>query len=144
MHILIVEDDYQQADLIRDSLQSAYPDGKIDLIQTEHEFRAYLDVIAKQPPNIVVLDVMLRWTDPSEKMEPRPEDAKSGGIFEAGLRCKELLAAREATRRIPIILYTALERADLGSKGQGALHLSKEADPEVLINAIRTLTKAAG
>lgn len=143
MHILIVEDDYQQADLIRDSLQSVFPGGKIDLIQTEYKFRTYLDVIENQPPDIVVLDVMLRWTDPSEKMELRPEDAKSGGIFEAGLRCKELLAAREATRRIPVILYTALERSDLSSKAQGALHLSKEADPEVLINAIRTLTRAA-
>jgi hypothetical protein len=55
-----------------------------------------------------------------------------------------LLAAREATRRIPIILYTVLERADLGSKAQGALHLSKEVEPEGLINAIRTLTRGVG
>lgn len=144
MYILIVEDDYQQADFIRDSLLSAYPNGRVDLIQTEAEFRSSLNAIEKQPPDVVVLDGMLRWTDPSEKMEPRPEDVKSGGIFEAGLRCKELLKARETTRRIPVILYTVLERADLGSKAQGALHLSKEAEPEALINAVRVLAKAAG
>lgn len=144
MHILLVEDDYQQAVLIRDSLQAAYPDGKVDLIQTECEFRAHLDTIESQSPDVVVLDVMLRWTDPSERMEPRPEDVKAGGIFEAGLRCKELLDARETTRRIPVILYTVLERADLGPKEQGALFLSKEAEPDALIHAIRALAKPAG
>lgn len=140
MRVLLVEDDHDQADFIKGFLGQELAGSEIELIRTEHEFRGRLDAIAERPPDVVVMDVMLRWTDPSPAMEPRPQDVKEGGIFEAGLRCRAQLADRPATAAVPVILYTVLERDDLDAKYQ-AMHLGKEADSESLVHAIRSLTR---
>ncbi|MCI0488512.1 MAG: hypothetical protein L0229_18140 [Blastocatellia bacterium] len=142
MKILIIDDDHLQAEWIHENLERAFPSAKIEHINTELEFRSRLDGIAENPPDIVVLDVMLRWTDPSPKVQlPPDDDVIKEGFYTAGLRCEKLLAQNERTSNIPVILYTVLERADLNQHMQttrsNVNYLAKESDPEPLIELIR-------
>jgi CheY-like chemotaxis protein len=143
--ILIVEDDPLQMEFIVPELQNAFCGTEIKLLKTEHQFRVALEEIAKNPPDVAIIDVMLRWTDPVPNQPPAPEDVREGGHYQAGLRCAALLRRYETTRAIPVILYTVLEEADL-------LHdlrelnnvrlLTKESDIGPLIEMIGQVTQA--
>ncbi len=69
MRVLIVEDDYLEEDLVRGILKRIFkiPDEEIRTISTEGQFRSDIDAIAKSgtPPDLVIMDVMMRWTDPA-------------------------------------------------------------------------------
>src|SRR2546425_8168130 len=112
MTILVIEDDYLQADWIRQKLTEAMPNANIRLIATEAEFRSQFENIANQDPDVVVMDVMLRWADPSPDLTPPPQDVREEGFYRAGLRCERMLAEDNRTSRVPVILYTVLELAD--------------------------------
>ena len=56
MLILLVEDDIIQSDQICEALEQEFPGGEVELIKTEHEFRARLDNISKRAPDIVIMD----------------------------------------------------------------------------------------
>jgi len=147
MNILIVEDDYLQADSIYEKVKQAFRLAP-QKISTEQQFRTQLNEIEKQPPDLIIMDVMLRWTDPSPDLdiESTPPEVLHQGFYRAGVRCGRLLADSEILRRTPIILYTILERADLENdlkELSGRLrivHLRKESDPDPLIQLIRDLT----
>jgi CheY-like chemotaxis protein len=141
MHILVVEDDHLQAEVICPRLRDAFAGCNVELIRTESEFRSRLDTIAAAPPSVVVLDMMLRWADPRPGMPEPPEDVVREGHNFAGLRCERLLAERESTRGIPVILYTVLEQIDLESilkrLSPSTKHLRKQSDLMPLIEFIR-------
>ncbi|MGB8508129.1 MAG: hypothetical protein WCD76_06980 [Pyrinomonadaceae bacterium] len=145
LNILVVEDDDIQAKQILGQLRKQFPRDHVSAISTEHQFRAALPNIADRPPDVVVMDVMLRWTDPSRNMPPRDEDVRREGPNRAGFRCKNLLAAGERTRNVPVILYTVLEREDISHElhHEGSdIYLLKDADtvPQ-LVDKIRECTK---
>src|SRR5689334_5119881 len=119
MNILLVEDDYTQAQWIRDTLEDAFPGVEVSHIETEFRFRSGLPMITQTPPDIVILDVMLRWDDPGPNVQPAPPDVAAEGFYRAGLRCQKLLGQSDLTSTIPVILYTVLERADLASDLEG-------------------------
>jgi len=141
MYLLVIEDDYLQANWIQESLQTAFPTARIQRIGTESDFRSHLDEIAKHRPTVIIMDVMLRWTDPSPDMTPPPEDVREGKFYRAGVRCKELLAERDETKDIPVILYTVLEASDLHKELQDSsatiVHVPKESDPWPLVEKIK-------
>ena len=146
MYILIIEDDPLQATLMIESLRedSSLSKAKIERISTESQFRERFEEIANNPPDVITLDVMLRWADPSPDMKPRLEDVKEEGIFKAGLRCEKLLADNIKTQHIPVILYTILSKEDLGKElpeRENIVHLPKKPDLGSLIRAIRDLKK---
>jgi CheY-like chemotaxis protein len=142
IRILSVEDDPLQAEWIRDTIEGAISGAEVECIENEQEFCKRLDDIAKEPPAVILMDVMLRWTNPAPRINPPPPDVRDGGFYRAGLRCQRLLALRESTKSVPVILYTVLDRSDL----EGALRepvgqiefLRKEADPESLLAAVRS------
>jgi CheY-like chemotaxis protein len=146
--ILIVEDDPLQVDLIFPSLVKAFHRGEIKNISTEHEFRARLDEISNDPPDVVVMDVMLRWTDPAPDMPVWPDDVRLEGHYLAGIRCSRLLAENNITRHIPVILYTVLTEKDLEhhlgrsrDPQSTVCFLQKNGDAEPLIQKIRELIR---
>jgi CheY-like chemotaxis protein len=147
MKILIVEDDHLQADWIHQSLANKFPRAEIERISTELEFRSRVDNgnLAENPPDVIIMDVMLRWTDPGPDLKPPPSDVREEGFFNAGLRCERLLAQEERTSHIPVILYTVLERTDLKQDPEklrrNVHYLPKESNPEPLIQLIRDLTR---
>jgi len=142
VHIVIVEDDYVQADSIQASLGRIFPRAEIDIIATEFDFRLALDSLANTPPDVVVMDVMLRWADASPAIPPPPEDVLQDGFYRAGIRCAKLLSSSAKTKDVPVILYTVLERAvleaDLKTLPLNIIHLRKESDPEPLGRLIRS------
>jgi hypothetical protein len=106
------------------------------------------------------MDVMLRWTYPSENMPDWPEDVEKEGFYTAGFRCEELLSSKDELKNIPLIFYTVLERADLKERyeflpgspslltktGRAYLqkpraYLRKSLESEPLIDLILQLTK---
>lgn len=141
MKILLVEDDYIQSELICEALEQAFPSDAIELIRTEHEFRSRLAEIEAGPPDIIILDIMLRWTLPSRDMPELPQDVRDEGLYRAGFRCRNLLAERARTRDIPVILYTVMEASDISDDlediAPGTVYLRKEADVQSLIELIR-------
>ena len=144
MKILIVEDDHLQVDLIRARLQSAITHLGVRVVSTESEFRARLSEIEADTPDVIVMDVMLRWADPEPELKRPPKDIHDEGYYRAGLRCQRLLAERERTRNVPVILYTVLDRNDLAetiaSLPSNVIHIGKWT-PESLVTEIRRLTR---
>jgi len=145
MSILLVEDDYLQADAVLPVLRKEFPDIRVDIIKTEQEFRQRLEEILAAPPDLVIMDVMIRWTKPSPKFDPPPSDVTEGGRFRAGLRCERLLAERNP--EIPVILYSVLGtddfRKDELPNRPGVLFLSKIPDPGPFVRAVGQLLKKA-
>jgi CheY-like chemotaxis protein len=153
MFILVVEDDYLQAEWICKKLKQVLH-CEVQRLSTESQFRKQLHEIEEHRPDIVIMDVMLPWTDPSPNIEPPPPEVIKEGFYRAGVRCTQLLIANEKTKSIPVILYTVLERADLEDqlkefesaakvvhlqKGK-VVHLRKDSDDDRLIDLVRELT----
>jgi CheY-like chemotaxis protein len=111
--IVVVEDDHLQEGPLEEELLLRFPDARIQTMCTESEFRARLGEMRESVPDVVIMDVMLRWAFPSPDAPPMPEDVETGGHYRAGLRCVRLLAEDDVLRDVPVLLLTILERADL-------------------------------
>lgn len=146
MYILVVEDDYLQANLICEKLTSEFH-ADVKRISTELEFRLSLNEFEENPPDVIVMDVMLRWTDPSPEIKIPPREVRKEGFYRAGIRCTKILAERDATKHIPVILYTILEHTDLEkqltdlSTVMDVIHLRKESEDDRLVDSIRGLSR---
>jgi hypothetical protein len=140
MYIVVVEDDHNQAAWIEARLKERFPEAEFRRVKTEHEFRSLSSEFAQVPPDIVIMDVMLRWTDPSPNQPARPERVKEEGPFKAGLRCQEIFASIPGCGTVPVLLYTVLEEKDL-RKELGKLtglfvHLRKDSDAGPLLESV--------
>jgi CheY-like chemotaxis protein len=142
--IVVVEDDHLQEGPLEDRLSSALPGAEVVTIPTEREFREALPMLCARPPDAVVMDVMLRWDLPSPDLQPPPEVLRDK-YFRAGLRCAALLRAEPPLRRVPVVLYSILELADLQRDDQslpdGCSYVSKSADVDQLIRRLRALIR---
>jgi DNA-binding NarL/FixJ family response regulator len=147
-HIVIVEDDHLQEGPLEQTLQRSFPESMISTVKTEHEFRSRMDAFRREPPDVVVMDVMLRWTDPSPSMEQPPSEVIAGGYYRAGLRCASLLEADRQLRNVPVIFYTVVERTALEregtSIGRRASYLRKSPDATMLVKRIRDVSQGRG
>jgi len=145
---LVVEDDHLQEGPLQDALAVAFADAQVRTASTEEEFRTALPELRAAPPDLIVLDVMLRWADPRPDPTPPPADVVAGGYYRAGLRCARLLAADERLAGVPVILYTILELDDLERDGQrlppNATYVGKTADLDALVRHIRTRLRPVG
>src|ERR1035438_6096801 len=94
MRIVIAEDDKIQADEFVRNLSEVFSEAAVTLFRTEKEFRDGLESIAMDPPDIVILDIMMRWTDPSLDHHHAPPDVKAGKFQRADGRCQIGSASR--------------------------------------------------
>lgn len=138
MRVILAEDDHLQAEHIRLWLREAWPDIEIETIETESEFCSRLSALSDRLPNIFIMDLILRWSDPGPNMEAPP--AESQTKHNAGLRCARLLQQNPATRHIPVILYSVLERTVMREEASEfpphVQYLEKEASPGRLIRMV--------
>lgn len=145
MRIVLVEDDFTQADLIHARLQEAFRRADIVRVRTEREFRTRIKEFVKQPPDVFLIDVMLRWSDPAPDWDSVPEEVEQQGFYRAGIRCARLVRENERIKNVPVIFYTVLEHNDLAddiTSLTGKLsHLRKESDARPLIQQIRAVTQ---
>jgi len=140
---VIVEDDHLQKGPLEDRLTTTFPGAEVTVLSSEHQFREHLATLRSSPPDLVLMDVMLRWSLPSPNAPAPPPEVADGGYYRAGLRCANLLYADERLHHVPVVLYTILERTDL-ERDHKALppnssYVGKSNDPEVLLRKIRQL-----
>lgn len=117
MKIIVVEDDFLELEFLTSHLSHHFPGVDIAAFETESAFRKAMKMIRENPPQVVIIDIMLRWTDlPQDELVPG--DHFGGGYQRAGIRCQELLSSFTETAGVPIIFYSVLERADVFSDGR--------------------------
>ncbi len=138
MKLLLVEDIYLQGDWLKTQLESRLH-GEVLWIQSGSEFRSRLDEIGAWAPDLALVDVMLKWSDPRPNLEMPPPGWSRAG---AGLDCQKLLAARQDTRHTQVIIYTILSRDDFAGNQlpAGISHIQKDSDLGPLFQRIRELT----
>lgn len=114
MSIFLLEDSHQEANLITVALGKRLPHEAITRIQTESEFREKFASIAANPPAIFIIDISLRWADPSPNLRSRPADVKLSEQTRAGFRCIKMLSEDERTKEIPVVFYSNFEWPSFG------------------------------
>jgi CheY-like chemotaxis protein len=146
-YIVLLEDDHLQEDLLKDRLHRAFPAARIETLVTEQEFRERLVDFPGDRPDVIIMDVMLRWAFPSPIPTAPPPDVASGGYQRAGFRCAELLFRDAALRDIPVVYYTILEGGDLEPDTRrlsgSTIYVRKSKDHEYLARKLRDLLPAA-
>ena len=141
-HFVVVEDDHLQESPLADHLAGMYPDAVVETVTTEEQFRAQLPAMSAAVPDLVLMDVMLRWASPRPGLPTPPEDVVAGGYYRAGLRCARLMLADSRLQHVPVVLYTILERNDLERDGQtlppNATYIGKNSELDVLSRHVRS------
>jgi CheY-like chemotaxis protein len=119
MRVLLVEDDHLEARRVNSALRDAFPSCDVELIRNEHSFRERFEATVALRPDVVVMDLMLRWSDPSPTIPALPEEVRAGGNLKAGARCCRMLVSDPRTKHIPIIIYSAADQRTLDSATEG-------------------------
>ena len=111
MKILIVEDDYLFAEDMRQDILSnpKFAGSQVDMVCTEQEFREKFADIIRAKYDLVILDVMIRWVEPSPEQKPPEDDVLEEGYFRAGIRCLQKLRGNDATKEIPVVIHSNLD-----------------------------------
>ncbi len=144
MRILLIEDDFSQAEPILKALEKGFPGAEIRHLTTESEFRSRLHEIVQNLPALAIIDVMVRWADPGPDMPEAPPEVQRESYFRAGVRCARLLE-QQSPKKIPIVFYTILERnnsePDWGYSPNEIVHLRKgsDLDQSDLVQLVRSL-----
>lgn len=139
MRILLVEDNANYGAHLFETLSAV---GQTSWLTREREFIEYFAEIEREPPDIVIIDIMLAWDVP--RRDPLPPPPTHRDMYLAGIRCAERLNATPATKDIPILLYSIVSPADVAEMRKlpsNVHYLEKSSDPAELISAIRYLTR---
>ena len=142
MTIVSLEDDEPFWDLLKDALEEEFPEAKLQWIRTESQFYEQISAFAATPPTLFLLDVMVKWADAAEKMPAAPKDVVEESYYRAGLRCRKRLLENPITAKIPVILYTVLERSDIDRVTRelaDTTMVGKSGDFRELISAVNNL-----
>lgn len=145
MRIVIIEDDHLQYEWVKNKIdqdQGLSGAVTVERISTESEFRERFQEIATNPPDIIIIDVMLRWRDPTPQGPLMPKEVKEGGFYRAGLRCEKMLAEDKRTSQITVIIYTVLSKEDLGNEIPDRVNvtfLSKDSELQPLLQEVRKI-----
>jgi predicted nucleotide-binding protein len=100
MDVLIVEDRLDYAQGLKNALLRAMPRLLIEVMRSESDFLYEFSRVAKQPPLVAILDLMLPWG----QMLPKPARADA---WRAGIRCAKKLREDRHTADAAVVLYTA-------------------------------------
>jgi hypothetical protein len=113
MNIVSLEDDEPFWDLLNETLESEFRDIHLHWIHTESQFIEQIPDFIKNPPDLFLLDVMVKWADASAEMPTPPKAVEAGKYFRAGIRCRMRLLDHPKTKFIPVVLFTVLEQEDM-------------------------------
>jgi predicted nucleotide-binding protein len=147
MRITVIEDDPYTSRAIRALLKAEFPDAQLDVLSSVSEFKEVLDNgrLVENAPDLIIVDMMLRWSQPVPKMPAIPEELQPYEMGRAGLKCLELLKSHQIAQRIPVVLHTMLTRDELREElkavGTNVHHLIKSEDTTALVDLVRRLLK---
>jgi predicted nucleotide-binding protein len=139
LQVVILEDNDRDAEWLTEHLERLLPTASIDRIGCESEFHTRFEQLKSNPPSLVIMDLLVRWCDPSTLGQSMPPDVLAEGHYRAGLRCAQMMSGANQTRDVPVIIYSAVSRSDLSGLPPNVLFLSKEAGEEGLARLIRSL-----
>src|SRR5215831_2096192 len=105
MNIVSLEDDEPFWNLLKETLESEFGDIHLNWIHTESGFYERIPDFIRNPPDLFLLDVMVKWADASAEMPIPPPEIEREKYFRAGLRCRRRLLEHQAIASIPVILY---------------------------------------
>lgn len=152
MKILIVEDDYLFAEDMRQDILSnpKFSGAQVDMVCTEQEFREKFEAIKQAQYDLFILDVMIRWEEPSPTQKPPAEDVLEEGYFRAGIRCLQKLRSDKATEHVPVVIHSNLDDKEIRDemdrrKLNGVSQIvAKSGSPRELMDALEKATGSAG
>lgn len=109
---LLIEDDPQQSETIKEVVESRYRNLEVKWIETESDFYNYLESLTEDEklPSVVICDVMLPWAFPAPGSPHQPMEVTKGTFRKAGLRCWKKFRQQEAASSIPWIHFTVLDK----------------------------------
>lgn len=146
MKVLLVEDDHLQAACIRSTLEKHFTVPEIVLLSTVRDFHNALPTIAALPPDIIILDVLLRYDTPEGAVRLVRDESDAAArdyFYRSGLECLEAILTTPATAATPTILYSVLSREEIwNASSQLPPHircLEKGADDARLVRQIRSM-----
>lgn len=132
MYVLIVEDDHNWVEEIEIELQDLARRIHLKRIATESEFRQRIQELVRDPPAVVVMDLLLTWASSGPMVSPLPKEFASEGLFGAGLRCIRLLREHRETAEVPVVLYSVISSNDVerrhGPLPPGVTYIEKSTD----------------
>lgn len=105
--ILIVEDEHTQLDSLSKEFKKAFSNINLEFIDTESDFITNFPNLIENPPNLIIMDVMLRWASEKSKIIEPPKDIKEEDFYTAGFRCLELIKNNARTAAIPVIIHSS-------------------------------------
>jgi hypothetical protein len=138
VRIVLLEDDYLWVQDTISLLRKDLRQTEFVTIRTEYEFRTRIKELIAWKPDLFILDMMVRWTDPRPKMPMPPKEIGDEGHYKAGLRCARLLRAEGYKTRL--IFLTVLDRDDLHlHEDLGVVCVTKTSELSGLVSAIKTV-----
>ena len=141
MRIAVVEDDWSDYSDIREMLDAAYVALEIISIGTESAFLKALPVLCASPPDLIILDVMIRF---GEDINGEPV----GPPFRSGFRLLRRIRQSPSLAGTPVIIHTALDRDDVREElkdlPEQCVFVRKTAPPAELVAKIQALLVASG
>jgi CheY-like chemotaxis protein len=112
--ILVVEDDTLQYEPLQRNLQREFEQVQFKRIKTGKAFLKGLDALGKSHIQIALIDVMIPWQTTAEDQQEIPQEVKESDYRNIGVLCARWLAGNPSTARIPVILYTELDKNSPG------------------------------
>ena len=132
MKVLIVEDDAIQASRLESLIYSNFRGVEIDKIDTELKFRKAFENMQDREYRVALIDMMLRWTDPSPNMEAPPDHVVKEGFYVGGLRCRRLLLEKN----IPSVIFTVLDETSI-PQGEGIEFIQKGPSYQPVLDSLK-------
>ncbi len=145
LKLLLVEDDPIQAEMLISEFEDEFRDVEIKRIVTEKQFRDEITNIESFAPDLIILDVMIRWANHAQDITVSPEPIEAEGMYRAGFRCLKLISDSKRLYDTPVILHSILQKGDLREELDGLpKHIvvsSKGAPREELFMFVRSVLK---
>ncbi len=152
---LLIEDDHLQAEHTENLLRAEFKNIDVIVLTSETSFMESFSRLAESSPDFVILDAMLRWSDPiiptsrsgsdewSKYSLPEAEDGREPS--QAGLRCLELIRNDPRTSSVPVVIQSVLDRHDVLGKSiafPNTMYCQKTEDDRKLVRIIRSMLTA--
>jgi len=135
MRILMVEDNRSYGEYLYETLSKI---GDTTWLVSEREFAESFELMETEPPDVAVIDSMLRWDVPRPPGQ-RSDDRKD--LYTAGIRCAGRLAESPRTAHVRVLLLTVIDKEDLEKKVSqlppNVTYFRKQTDLSDIVRAVR-------
>ncbi len=142
---LVIEDDFVYTHSIITELKTEFNNVDILLVETEKDFYERFKEIEQFNPDIIILDVMIRWNN-REAIGEQPSDDLASDFFRAGFRCLELISNSNKLFDVPVVLHTVLDWhaliTEVGNLPKHVVYLNKNSLLDKLLMTIRSSVRA--